>query len=34
MNQQALVDVAAVIDCYNRSKEQFMARVDEFCRAA
>jgi len=34
VNQQALVDVAAVIDCYNRSKEQFMARVDEFCRAA
>lgn len=32
--QQDLVDVGAVIDCYGRSKVQFMARVAEFCDAA
>lgn len=32
--ENAAVDVHAVIDCYSASKEVFMLRVDEFCRAA
>jgi HPt (histidine-containing phosphotransfer) domain-containing protein len=28
------VDIAAVLDCYGRSKDQFMGRVDEFLSAA
>jgi len=28
------VDVSAVIECYGRSKDQFMTRVDEFLSAA
>lgn len=30
----ASVDLAAVLDCYARSKAQFMGRVDEFLSAA
>ncbi|WP_444463532.1 Hpt domain-containing protein [Rhodobacter capsulatus] len=30
----ATVDVAAVLDCYGRSKAIFMGRVDEFLSAA
>ncbi len=30
----AEVDLKAIIDCYCESKEIFMTRVDEFCRAA
>ena len=30
----ASIDVRAIIACYNQSKDVFMQRADEFCRAA